>query len=146
MSKSVRLHERRWVRRPQREVFAYTADFSNIENWDPGVIRSDKVGDRPIGVGSEFLVEVKFGLATDTMTYVISEYEPDSRVLLTGRSEKLTAVDEIRFASEGDMTMIEYTADLTFTNLMRYFVPLMRSLLKRIGERAVDGLAAALDR
>lgn len=146
MSKSVRLHERRRVRRPQPEVFAYTADFSNIENWDPGVIRSEKVDERPIGVGSEFLVEVKFGMGSDTMTYVISEYESDSRVLLTGRSEKLTAVDEIRFTSEGGMTMIEYTADLTFTKLMRYFVPLMRPLLKRVGERAVDGLAAALER
>lgn len=146
MSTSVRLLERRRVTCPQSEAFAYTADFSNIEDWDPGVIRSEKVGDQPIGVGSEFLVEVSFGLGSETITYVISEYQPDSMVLLTGRGEKLTAVDEIRFASRGDMTTIEYTADLTFSKGMRYLVPLMGPLLRRVGARAVDGLAAALDR
>ncbi|HEX6299248.1 MAG TPA: hypothetical protein VF148_02135 [Acidimicrobiia bacterium] len=58
----------------------------------------------------------------------------------------MTAVDEIGFASQEDMTMIEYTADLTFANAMRYLLPSTRPLLKRVGERAVDGLAATLDR
>ncbi|HSK06151.1 MAG TPA: hypothetical protein VK990_01440 [Acidimicrobiia bacterium] len=32
----MRLQEQRRVGRPRNEVFRYTADFANIEDWDPG--------------------------------------------------------------------------------------------------------------
>jgi hypothetical protein len=52
--KAVRLIEQRWVERAQDEVFVYTADFSNIEDWDPGVVSSRRLGQGPVGVGSQF--------------------------------------------------------------------------------------------
>jgi carbon monoxide dehydrogenase subunit G len=141
----MRLQEQRSVNRPQAEVFAYTADFSNIENWDPGVTRSRKVGDEPVGPGTKFDLDVRFGASTIPMVYEISVYEPDERVVLIGKGDKLDAVDEIRFRTEGDQTIIDYSADLTFHNWIKYVVPVLAPMLKRVGTRAVDGLVAALD-
>jgi hypothetical protein len=143
---AVRLVERRWVTRPQPEAFEYTADFSNIEDWDPGVVASRKVTDGPIGVGTRFELEVKFGVGTTPMTYEITVYQPDHRVVLVGDGGKLHAVDEITFASHDNMTVIDYTADLTFRNFFRFIRPLMRPILRRVGKDALDGLAKALDR
>jgi hypothetical protein len=143
---AVRLVERRWVTRPQPEAFEYTADFSNIEEWDPGVVASRKVTEGPIGVGTRFELEVKFGVGTTPMTYEITVYQPDHRVVLVGDGGKLHAVDEITFASHDNMTVIDYTADLTFRNFFRFIRPLMRPILRRVGKDALDGLAKALDR
>ena len=41
----IRLHETIEVPRPIGEVFAYTADFGNIAQWDPGV--ADVAQERP---------------------------------------------------------------------------------------------------
>jgi hypothetical protein len=143
---AVRLVERRWVTRPQPEAFEYTADFSNIEEWDPGVVASRKVTEGPIGVGTRFELEVKFGVGTTPMTYEVTVYQPDHRVVLVGDGGKLHAVDEITFASHDNMTVIDYTADLTFRNFFRFIRPLMRPILRRVGKDALDGLAKALDR
>jgi len=140
-----RLIEQRWVHRGQAEAFAYTADFSNIEEWDPGVVQSAKAGNEPVGVGSRFDLEVRFGRGTVPMTYEITVFEPDERVVLVGSGEKLTAVDEIRFSRHDNMTVIDYTADLTFHNYFRYLVRFMGPTLRKVGVRALDGLAARLD-
>ncbi len=144
--KAVRLVEQRWVERAQDEAFLYTADFSNIEDWDPGVVSSRRIGQGPVGVGSQFELEIKFGGATMQMVYEITEYEPSDRVVLVGRGNKLIVVDEIRFARHDNMTVIDYTADLTFLNWFRNVTRFMGPTLKKVGTKALDGLAAELDR
>lgn len=142
----MRLHEVRHVQRPLGEVFAYTADFSHSAEWDPGVASSRRVGDGPVGEGARFELEVELGSGTTPMTYEITEYEPDSRVVLVGRGEKVDAVDEIRFERQEGTTVIYYTADLTFHNYLKYLGPLVAPLVHRVGTRAMDGLAEALSR
>ena len=142
----MRLQEQRWVDLPRSEVFTYTSDFSNIADWDPGISSSEKVTDGPVGVGTQFDVKVRFGLGTIPMTYTITEYEPDTRVVLIGRGEPLEAIDEIRFDTQDNMTVIDYTADLTFYNSLRFLGPVISSSLRKVGERALDGLVEALDR
>lgn len=142
----VRLVEQRWVQRPQDEAFAYTADFSNIQDWDPGVVASRKVTEGPVGLGTRFELDVKFGTGTTPMTYEITEFEPSERMVLVGRGEKLIAVDEIRFARHDNLTVIDYTADLTFLNYFRHFTRILGPSVKKVGAKALDGLAGALDR
>ncbi|HEY5890825.1 MAG TPA: SRPBCC family protein [Acidimicrobiia bacterium] len=142
----MRLEEKRWVERPQGEVFEYTADFSNIQDWDPGVVASRKLTPGTVGKGTEFELEVKFGSGTIPMIYEITEYDPNSKVVLVGRGEKLEAVDEIRFDTQDNMTAIYYTADLTFRNYYKYLGPLLSKPLKKVGTQALDGLATQLNR
>jgi hypothetical protein len=78
------------------------------------------------------------------MVYEITEFEPNARVVLVGKGETLDAVDEIRFRTEGEKTVIDYTADLTFHNWIGYADPLLSPFLKGVGRRAVDGLVSAL--
>jgi len=140
----MRLHETRLIDRPRDEVFTFTADFANIEQWDPGVSRSDQIGDGPVGVGTRYDLLTVFGSSETPMVYEITEYEPHDRVVLVGRGENLEAVDEIRFEDRGRSTFVDYTADLTFTNWMRFVAPLMSPLLERVGRRALDGLVERL--
>lgn len=141
----VRLHETRLIDRPIAEVFDYTADFDNIENWDPGVASSKRLDDGPLGVGSRFELMVSFGASQIPMTYEITEYQPNERVVIIGRGEKLEAVDVIEFEDQGDgRTVVDYTADLSFHNFVKYLTPVMGPVFKRVGEKAVDGLAEAL--
>lgn len=141
----MKLHEQRWVERPIEEAFEYTADFANIENWDPGVKTSKKIGDRPVGVGTKYELDVTFGSSTIPMVYEITAYDAPHSVVLVGTGEKLVAVDEIRFSTKDNLTHIEYTADLAFSGAVKYAAPLMSSRLKKVGTKALDGLADTLD-
>jgi carbon monoxide dehydrogenase subunit G len=138
------LTETRTVPRPRPEVFAYAADFTNISEWDPGVASSERIDGGPLRVGSAFALGVRFGGREVPMVYTITEIVPDERVVLEGVGDKLRVVDDIRFTDSGDGTRIDYTAELEFTGVLRFAVPFMGAALKKVGEKALDGLAARL--
>ena len=140
----MRLEEQRWIDKPREEVFAFTADFSNLATWDPGITRSNRLDDGQLGEGSRFEVEVKFGTSTIPMVYEIVEYEENERVVLVGIGEKLEVVDVITFETHDNMTLVHYTADMTFHNFMRYLGPVAAPVLNRVGEKALNGLVDAL--
>lgn len=141
----VRMHETRLIEKPVADVFNYTADFGNIEDWDPGIASSRRLDEGPVGVGSRFELIVSFGGSQIPMIYEITEYEPTERFVIVGSGEQLEAVDELKFEDRGEgRTLVEYTADLTLHNFMKYLTPFMGPVFKRVGEKAVDGLAEAL--
>jgi hypothetical protein len=141
----MRLVEQRIVTRSQAEAFNFTADFSNSAKWDPGVAASSQIGNGPVGLGAEFELEVKFGTSSIPMTYRITVFEPNDRVVLEGTGDRIQAVDDIRFRSAEGKTVIDYTADLSFDNFFKYLAPFAGPLMSRVvGKRALDGLASAL--
>lgn len=142
----MRLHEQRWVDRPRDEVFAYTADFANIAQWDPGVVNSRRLDEGPVGVGSRFALEVRFGRSTTPMTYEITRYEPNRLVVLAGTGDKVDATDEIEFEDDDGGTRISYTAKLDIHGPLGWITPLLGPVLRRIGARAMDGLRETLHR
>lgn len=140
----MRLHETRQIDRPLSEVFAFTADFANVEQWDPGVESSRRIDDGPVEVGARYDVVATFGSRRVPMVYEVSEYEPDRVVVLMGKSQAVDATDEIRFEAQDGGTLVDYTADFTFNNWIRFVAPLMSPMMKKVGTRALDGLVERL--
>ncbi len=138
------LRETRRVVTPIEETFAYTSDFGNLAEWDPGIAASSRIGEGEIGVGSKFNVLVSFGSRETPMVYEMTSYEPPHRIVLRGTGRALTAVDDIRFTSIEEGTQIDYQAELEFSGFMRLLVPLMGPMLRNVGKKALDGLAAKL--
>jgi NAD(P)-dependent dehydrogenase (short-subunit alcohol dehydrogenase family)/carbon monoxide dehydrogenase subunit G len=139
-----RLQETLEISRPIDEVFQYTANFANIEQWDPGVTESAKLSPGPVGVGTEFRVVVKSGLGTMPMHYVVTTCEPPTRIVLEGRGGAIHAIDDIQFATTTTGTRIAYTADITFSGWMGLVEPFLQGMLDRIGKNAIAGLRVAL--
>lgn len=141
----MRLHETRLIDRPLDEVFAFTADFSNSEQWDPGVDRATAVDGRDPGVGAKYELMVSFGSSQIPMVYETTVFEPEARIVLRGRGEVIDAMDDIRFEDRDGATYVDYTADLTFRGWMRFAAPLMTPVLNRVGRKALDGLVETLE-
>jgi carbon monoxide dehydrogenase subunit G len=143
----MKLHEIRQIDLPLEEVFRYVADFANTEQWDPGVKSARRIGDAPIGVGTKYDVVSEFGSSQIPLTYEITEYEPPSRVVLHGSGKTLDAVDTIVFESKDEGTMVDYTAELTFKNWMRFLDPVLAPVMRSmVGKKALDGLVETLSR
>ena len=142
----MKLHETRQIDRPLNEVFAFTADFANTEKWDPGVVSARQIGSGPVGVGTKYEVETKFGSTRIPMDYEILEYETDKRVVLEGEGKDIHALDEIFFEARDGGTFVDYTATLTFDNWIKYVSPLVAPIMRRmIGKKALDGLVETLE-
>jgi len=136
----IRLKESISVERSLEDVFRYTSDFSNIQDWDPGVVSSFRVHQEKIGIGSQYDLVLKFGPLRPKMKYEIIEYTPFSRVVLKGVGESFTAMDTIVFTKTAIGTQIDYQADIRFHRFGNVLGKILSPVMKKIGEKAMAGL------
>jgi hypothetical protein len=128
--------------RPANATFAYLADFSTTAEWDPGIARTSRLDDGPVGVGSRFLVVSRFLGRDVELTYEITEHDPGARrVVLRGENATTVSVDEIVVGEDARVT---YDADLRLKGPGRLFDPVLGLLFGRLGDRAADGLRRTL--
>lgn len=139
-----RLEETRTVPTSPEATFAYTADFANLADWDPGAVASSRRTEGGLGVGTQFDVLVGFGSAELPMVYTITAFDPPHRVVLSGVGKRLGAVDDIRFRATDAGTEIHYVADLEFKGLMKLAEPFLQRRIVEAGRQALDGLATKL--
>ena len=142
MTHTIRLDETIVVTRPLHEVFAYVSEFSRIEEWDPAVARGVRLSEGPLGVGSQFRIDMKAGFS---LRYTVIEWEPDRRLLMTVDSKPFTAREEIFFARTARGTQVRYVADFDFVAPLAVLVKMFPAVMDRVGKSAVAGMRRALE-
>jgi hypothetical protein len=126
------------------ETFDYLAHFSNVEEWDPGVVEAESLGDGPAGVGSRYRVVTEFAGRRNDLVYEIVELERPNRVRLVAEAPSFTSDDTIEVAQSGGKVSVTYDADLRMKGLIKLSEPVTRLLFNRVAGRAKDGLERAL--
>ena len=131
--------------RSREDAFAYMSDLANFAEWDPGVRSSTLVeGERPAD-GTAYDVVVNGVAGPLTLRYVLSEYEPPERFVAIAESTLLKSVDTISVRATDDGSVVTYDAVLTLNGVLGLADPLLRLAFRRIGDKAAEGLIAALD-
>ena len=131
--------------RPPDEMFAYLSDFSSTQEWDPGVIEAERLGDAPVREGTEFRLLASFLGRKIPLIYQIVEYDPPSAVTFRGESSTVVSLDRITFEPFEQGTRITYDADLALKGSLKLADPLLRVAFKRVGARALAGLRRTLE-
>ncbi|MBT8101930.1 MAG: SDR family NAD(P)-dependent oxidoreductase [Gammaproteobacteria bacterium] len=142
MENQVILDESIEVQRPLHEAFAYVAEFSRIEEWDPAVARGIKQTPGAPGVGSEYQIDMRAGFS---LQYRIIEFEKNARMLMTVDSRLFTALEEIRFEATSTGTRIRYIAKFDFPTPLAALNRAYPAAMERVGKRAMAGLQEALE-
>ncbi len=130
--------------RPVSEVFAYVADFTNTEDWEPATVSTIREsGDG--GVGTHYLNTSRFLGRETKLTYVVTEIAEPSTLKLRGENETVIAHDHMKLEpTPSGGTALTYTATFEFKGLARFVGPLAAPALWRLGNEATKGLQQAL--
>ncbi len=134
------------VTRPAADAFAYLADFSRASEWDPGIAESRRLTDGPTAVGSRFEVVALFRGKRQRFEYVVTAYDEGRRIVLHGEGAKALSDDTIVVESRDGRTRVTYEADLRLKGVYRVVEPFLGSTFTRMGDDALAGLQAQLDR
>ena len=141
----MRITKRIAVAKPIDVVFAYLSDFTTTTEWDPGTVRTvRKSGDG--GVGSEYLNTSTFLGRETRLTYVVEDLIPNQRIRLRGSNSTVVATDTMTFTRLPGGSQVTYSADFVFMGPTRIVAPLLSPAFTRLGNRAAEGMRAALDR
>jgi carbon monoxide dehydrogenase subunit G len=131
--------------RPPAEVFDYMAHFSNAAEWDPGVTEATEDGPGAAGLGSTYSLVVRvFGRAVP-LRYRIDAFDRPHRVVLSAENSMVRSTDVIEVVPEdGGGSALTYDATLGLKGGAALFTPFLGRSFRRIGDRAIVGLRAAL--
>ena len=126
-------------------AFAYVADFTNTVDWDPMIDVARRRDDGPVGVGSAFDVELRFGSRHVLMTYTVTVREPDTHVVLetSGSWYRGRDVVHVQPATDGG-SVVRWDATFALRGPLLVLEPLMAVGFRRTAAKAVAGLGAAL--
>lgn len=126
------------------EAFAYLADFSSSQEWDPGVVAASRLDDGEVGTGSRFRVVSRFAGRDVPLEYEIVGFEHDRQVVLRAENGQVRSTDTITFAPRTDGSTVTYDADLRPKGVFVILDPVLSLLFRRIGDQARDGLRRVL--
>lgn len=130
---------------PRDEAFRRVADFGRAAEWDPALTTSSQETPGEPGPGTSFAIVAEFRGKATPMTYVITEWDPPNRLVISGTGEKSRAVDTITFADAADGgTTITYSAELGLTGVLKFAEPFLNKTFAAMADDAVAGLAAWL--
>jgi hypothetical protein len=129
----------------REHAFAYLADFATIADWDPGVVRAERLTAEPLKVGARFEVTTSYAGRSNTLVYEIVDIDPPRRVLLRSETGWFVSLDEMTFdLRPGGGPLDTYDAELKMKGPARLAELPMRLAFRRIGDAARDGLRTRL--
>ena len=127
-------------------AFAYLARFDRAAEWDPGVTSGSMLTDEPVRTGSRFRLEARFLGRSVPLEYEVIECLAPGRIVLRAETGMIRSTDTITFTADGSGTIVSYDARLQAKGIGRLAEPVLAVVFRRIGDRAVGGLRAHLDR
>jgi hypothetical protein len=132
---------------PPATAFAYVADFTNTREWDPMIDDATRRDDGPLRVGSAFEVALRFGSRTIPLVYTITEFRPDTQVVLETAGSWYRGRDDVRIRPAGDGSSgseVRWDATFALRGPLMLLEPLLAVGFRRTARLAVAGLRAAL--
>lgn len=131
---------------PVDQVFAFLADFTTTEQWDPGTVHTRRVsGDG--GDGTTYANTSRFLGRETELTYVVTEHRPDEVITLRGENKTVIAHDTMTFTATADGgTQVRYEADFQLKGWARLTAPLLAPAFAKLGNDGAHEMQRVLDR
>jgi len=133
------------VDRNPYDCFTYLADLRKLVEWDSNVVSASKRTQGPVAKGSCFTVGVNLGGIRIPFTYVITEFRPSDRLVMTGRSLLFNVNDSITFTESERGVEISYCIDFYFKFGLSKFFTRRRDAFEQQCQSAIDHLKSALE-
>ncbi len=132
------------VARCGEDCFLYLRDLRNLIEWDPAAIATRKDSHGPVAKGSYFTVRVAIGALSVPFRYIITEHNPNQRIVIAGRSSFLNVNDTIELSESDGQTTISYRAEFHFKFGLERLFPSLADALDKQCQLAINGLESAL--
>lgn len=126
-------------------VLDYLEDFSHAEEWDPGTVSCQQIGDGPVQIGTQWHNTSKIAGNETELVYTLLERTED-RVVLKGENEQATATDTITVLPHETGSEITYTAELEMHGVAKLATPVMKLVFEKLGNDTEEDMVQVLNR
>ena len=145
MSYTLEIHETFSTAQSATRAFNYIVDFSHIDEWDHSIVKSKKIGQGSIELGSRFDLIFAMGKRKSPISYEITEFSAPKKAVLSGTSKNFTAIDTVTINTSENGCIVNWHAKIVFTGLISLLVPLLANKIKAGGIQTIRDLNTILD-
>lgn len=134
------------IKRPIQEVFAYVSNFENDTQWWLGVIESRVISDIRPGVGTQYWQLSKFLGRRNETIFVITEYEPVTRIALQSLKSAIPFVARYTLETTGNNeTCFTMHAQVTWLGFYKLIQPFFNFMMQRFADKFFNKLKQVLE-
>jgi uncharacterized protein YndB with AHSA1/START domain len=128
------------IDRPVEMVFDYVADQSNEPQYNPQMVRAEKITSGPVGVGTKFCSAVASRGRTAEMLIEFTGYDRPRRLASTTTMQQADISYILTFESAGTGTRMRWSGQVRPKGAYRLLGP----LITRMGRRQEERIWASL--
>jgi len=127
------------------DVFAFVADFENAPKWNYAIAETRKTSAGPVASGTRYR-QVRTLPSRSEEAIEVVEFEPDSRVAVSGDLGPFTGTMTYVFEEEAGRTRLTNTARLGGRGAMRLAAPLAAGRVRDAVAENLRTLKSLLER
>ena len=130
------------VDRDPMTVLTYLADFGNAEQWDPGTIRCERIGEGPVEVGARWHNVSEFNGRETELEYRLEVLEP-GHLRFIGENKTATSTDDIHIVPSTESvsrSSITYRSEVVFHGIAKVAGPFVQGEFERLGDKTIEGI------
>jgi uncharacterized protein YndB with AHSA1/START domain len=116
------------VRRSPETVWRYVAEeyFDHHSTWDPAVVGMRRLGDGPLGVGTEGVEEARRMGRVQRTRFRVTAFDPPRRFAFTDIDGPFALDRSYELAPHGEGTLVTFRFTMSPRGGMRLLFPLLR--------------------
>lgn len=133
------------IDRPVEIVFDYVADQTNEPRYNPQMIRAQKLGDAPVGVGTTFRSAVRSGARIADLLIEITQYDRPGLLASTTTMAQADIDYVLRFEPVAAGTRMSWSGQVHPKGALRLLGPLIVWLGRRQERRIWQSLKEHLE-
>lgn len=119
------------IRRSVEDVFDFVADERNEPQYNPRMLRSEKITPGPIAPGTQFRAEIKTMRRTAEMTIEFTAYERPTRLASATHLSTMEIEGTLTFDPAPEGTRMRWSWEVETRGLLKLMAP----IVTRMGQR-----------
>jgi len=133
------------IGRPVGLVFDYVVDQTNEPQYNPNMVRAEKVTAGPIGKGTQFRSAVRSARSTAEMLIETTAYDRPRLMASTTTMKRMDIEYTLEFEPVGEGTCMRWTGDVQPRGALRLLGPVITWMGKRQEQRIWSSLKSHLE-
>ncbi len=133
------------IGRPVERVFDYVVDQTNEPQYNPTMVRAEKVTAGPIGTGTRFRSAVRSARRTTEMLIETTAYDRPRRMASTTTMKQMDIEYTLEFEPVAEGTRMLWSGDVHPKGALRLLGPVITWMGKRQEQRIWSSLKSHLE-
>jgi Polyketide cyclase / dehydrase and lipid transport len=134
-----------FIDRPPGLVFDFVADERHEPEYNPQMVRVEKLTRGPVGEGTTYRAWMRSGTRTEEMLIETTRFDPPTILSSSTTLRNMTIQGTLEFSPDGEGTRMSWSWQLEPKGLLRMLRPVVDLLGRRQEERIWRGLKGLLE-